>query len=105
MNETVLTQQVKRKLNITWEDSDTDNRVSDIMGQAKSAMLRKLGIADTSFDFSVSSEENRLYLAYCLYLYNHCENEFDANYTNDILQVREFHEVKQYMEAVGNESK
>lgn len=95
MNET-LRDQVRRKLNITWNDVDTDNRVSDIMGQSRSVMLRKLGITDPDFDFSEAGMENMLYLAYCLYLFNHCENEFDDNYREDIMQARSFHEVIQY---------
>ena len=88
-----LLQQVRRKLNITWSDPDTDNRVSDIATQAKSVMLFKLGITDDAFDFSEAGIENVLYLAYCLYLYNHCENEFDDNYLGMILQTRSKHEV------------
>lgn len=95
MGETLLAQ-VRRKLNITWEDTDTDNRVYDIIGQAQEAMLYKLGIASRDFDFSASGLENVLFLAYCLYLYNHCENEFDENYRETILQARAIHEVSQY---------
>ena len=95
MNETLLTQ-VRRKLNITWEDTDTENRVYDIINQARAAMLNKLGIADPQFDFAGVGVENTLFLAYCLYLYNHCENEFDGNYREDIMQARAIHEVKQY---------
>ena len=94
MNETLL-QQVKRKLNITWSDPDTDNRVLDIIKQATTVMLYKIGITDVAFDFSKSGIENVLFLAYCLYLYNHTENEFDTNYLSDILQARAIHEVSQ----------
>lgn len=95
MSETLLAQ-VRRKLNITWEDTDTDNRVYDIMRQARAKMLEILGITDTEFDFSGDGTENALYLAYCLYLYNHCENEFYANYREDIMNGRAIHEVRQY---------
>lgn len=94
MKETLL-QQVKRKLNITWSDTDTDNRVLDIIKQATTVMLHKIGITDAAFDFSKSGVENVLFLAYCLYLYNHAENEFDTNYLGDLLQARAIHEVKQ----------
>lgn len=94
MNETLL-KQVKRKLNITWSDTDTDDRVLDIIEQAKTVMLYKIGITDKAFDFSKSGVENVLFLAYCLYLYNHAENEFDTNYLADILQARAIHEVNQ----------
>ena len=95
MSETLLAQ-VRRKLNITWEDADTNNRVDDIMRQARAKMLDILGITNSDFDFSGDGTENMLYLAYCLYLYNHCENEFDNNYREDIMQTRAKYEVEQY---------
>lgn len=94
MSETLL-QQVRRKLNITWNDADTDNRVLDIINQAKAVMLIKLGITDNAFDFSADGITNVLFLAYCLYLYNHCENEFEQNYLAEILQARALFEVEQ----------
>lgn len=98
MNETLLTAKVKRKLNITWDDADTNNRVSDIIGEAKSVISHKLGITDADYDFSDDSVASMLFRAYCLYLFNHCENEFDENYKGDILQARQMFEVKQYAE-------
>lgn len=88
-----LLQQVKRKLNITWSDPDTDARVLDIINVAKSVMSFKLGITAATFDFSEAGIENMLFLAYCLYLYNHCENEFEYNYLPLILQARSKYEV------------
>lgn len=94
MNETLL-KQVKHKLNITWSDTDTDDRVLDIISQAKAVMLHKIGITDKAFDFSESGIVNVLFLSYCLYLYNHCENEFEDNYLSDLLQARAIYEVEQ----------
>jgi hypothetical protein len=92
-----LVAQVKRKLNITWNDDDTTNRVQDIIQSAIPALKHKLGIADPDFDFGIPGMENDLFKAYCLYEFNHCLNEFDANYANDILQVRAKYEVKDYL--------
>jgi hypothetical protein len=92
-----LVAQVKRKLNITWNDDDTTNRVQDIIQSAIPALKHKLGIADPDFDFGTPGMENDLFKAYCLYEFNHCLNEFDANYANDILQVRAKHEVEDYL--------
>lgn len=94
-----LIEQVKRKLNITWDDEDTNSRVSDILDSAQVTMRYKLGLSD-DFDFEVKGQENNLLLAYCLYEWNHAAHEFDANYLNDILQVRQKHEVSAY-EADG----
>lgn len=89
-----LLPQVKRKLNITWNDEDTNDRLNDIIQSAIPVMLHKLGIADPDFDFSAAGAENVLFLAYCLYEFNHSLSEFDDNYSNMIAQVRAQHEVK-----------
>lgn len=88
MNE-LLFKQVKRKLNITWDDDDTTARIEELIESAIPTVKRKLGIPDSlAFDFSVASTENMLFKNYCLYEWNHCVNEFDDNYHNDIAQVR-----------------
>lgn len=94
-----LFEQVKRKLNITWNDDDTTTRIEEIIDSAIPDMIRLLGIADVSFDFSIPSKERTLFLNYCLYEWNHCLNEFQDNYSNDIAQVRDKHMVEQYQES------
>jgi len=92
-----LIDQVKRKLDITWFDENTDGRVADIIDSAAPVLRHKLGITDQEFDFSKPGRENMLFLALCLYEWNHCANEFDDNYANDIAQVRAKHEVDHYL--------
>ena len=99
----VLLGQVKRKLNITWEDAETNALVEEIISAAIPTLKHKLGIVG-EFDFSVSGAENTLFKNYCLYEYNHCVNEFDVNYANDIAQVRAMHEVKGYPTENGGDS-
>lgn len=96
-----LIKQVKRKLDITWEDADTDKRVTDIISSAIPTMLFKLGITDTDYDFSAAGIENELFLNYCLYERNHVANEFDDNYSNNIAQARAKHAVNYYVESEG----
>lgn len=97
-----LFEQVKRKLNITWNDDDTNARIEDIIAAAIPDLKHKLGIADPDFDFSVAGAENILFLAYCLYEYNHSLNEFDDNYSNLIAQTRAKYEVEYYMNNEGD---
>ena len=99
-----LFNQVKRKLNITWEDEETTARINDIINSAIPDLKHKLGITDAAFDFSVSGAENTLFLAYCLYEFNHCLNEFDENYSRLIAQVRAIYEVNYYKNSEGFES-
>lgn len=103
MNDTLLAL-VKRKLNITWEDEDTTARLTEIIESAIPSLIHKLGITDTSFNFSKAGLERNLFLNYCLYDWNHCLNDFDVNYSNDIAQIRAIHEVKYYQENEETEN-
>lgn len=95
-----LNHQVRRKLNITWNDPITDARVEDIINSAIPDLIHRLGITDPAFDFSVAGVENTLFLAYCIYEWNHCLHEFFINYASTIAGVRAIHEVKNYQSEV-----
>lgn len=82
---------VKRHLNITWSDEDTDSKLVDQMMDAEIALNHKLGAA---IDYSVPGPERRLYLAYMLYSWNDCLNEFDSAYRAEIMQIRHKYEVR-----------
>lgn len=88
MADATLTALVKRKLDITWTDADTDARVADIIDAAEPTMRHKLGLPE-DFDFAAVGQERTLFLSYCLYEWNQSAQEFDMNYLNDILQVRQ----------------
>lgn len=92
-----LTASVKRKLNITWSDEETDARVAEIVEDAKLEMSHKLGL-DDAFDFSKPGQERNLLLSWCLYEWNHQASEFDANYLNDLMQCRHKHIVANHGE-------
>lgn len=96
MDNPTLFGQVKRKLNITWDDADTTTRLEEIIASAIPTLIHKLGITDEDFDFSQPGMENNLFKSYCLYDWNHCANEFDDNYHNDIATVRDKHVVAYY---------
>ena len=83
--------QVKRHLNITWTDEDTNTKVIDMMLDAEIALNHKLG---AEVEYFTPSQERRLYLNYLLYDWNDCLNEFDAAYRAEILQIRHKYEVK-----------
>ena len=98
---TQLFDKVKQKLNITWEDEDTNSRIQNIIGSAIPTLTHKLGITDEYFDFADVGAEHNLFLAYCLYEWNHATNEFDDNYSNEIAQIRRKWEVKHFLENEG----
>lgn len=81
---------VKRHLNITWSDTDTEAKLIDQMCDAEIALNHKLG---ATINYFVPGAERRLYLAYMLYSWNDCLNEFDSAYRAEILQIRHKYEV------------
>ena len=95
----ILLNQVKRKLNITWEDDETTTRLNEIIGSAIPDLIHRLGITDPEFDFSLPGTEHTLFLAYCLYEWNHALNEFDENYARMIATTRAKYEVKHYLDS------
>lgn len=101
MADSTLTALVKRKLDITWSDDVTDARVADIIEAAQPTMRHKLGLPD-SYDFTAAGQERSLLLSYCLYEWNQAAGEFDANYLNDILQVRQKWAVRDAGEVSGD---
>jgi hypothetical protein len=86
-----LLQDLKLKLNITWVEEETENRLNAILEDAKLALDFKLG---AEVDYS-SGMERSLLLNYCMYEWNNCINEFDDNYFNNIMQLRQKYEVEQ----------
>ena len=80
-----LLQRLKEKLNITWTEEET------ILEDAVLTLDYKLG-ADVDYS---SGMERSLLLNYCMYAWNNCENEFDDNYFNSIMQLRQKYEVQQ----------
>lgn len=99
-----LFEQVKSKLNITWEDEGTNKRLRNIIESAIPDVIHILGISDKDFDFSADGIENTLFLAYCFYEWNHVLNEFEDNYSNKIAQVRQKYEVEHFLNSEESES-
>jgi hypothetical protein len=96
MEVNTLLDSVKRKLNITWEDFDTELKLKDMIEDAKIALDYKLG---ADIDYSQNGPEHKLFLNYCLYEWNDCSDEFDNKYMNEIYQIRIKYEVKTYVES------
>lgn len=86
-----LLQRLKEKLNITWTEEETENRLQTILEDAVLTLDYKLG-ADVDYS---SGMERSLLLNYCMYEWNNCINEFDDNYFNNIMQLRQKYEVEQ----------
>lgn len=95
MNKITLVEKLKERLNITWEDIFTENKLLDIVEDAKLALDHKLG---AEIDYSKPGVERTLFMSYCMYVWSDCVNEFDKNYLNEIYQIRNKYKVKRYAE-------
>ena len=98
---TKLIDKVKKKCYITDISDDMIDRLKDIVDDAIIKISKKLGIVG-DFDFSKPSQERDLFLNYCFYAWNDSSDEFDQNYLNDIMQIRNYYEVKQNAETEEN---
>lgn len=91
---------VKRKCKITWDDPDTDERVTEIVENAAEAMRHKLGISGASPEVFLSAGLTKtLFENYCMYDWNDATEEFDKNYLKDILTERHRYEVENAKES------
>lgn len=93
MNKLLLLQELKDKLNITWDEEETDRKLERIINDSEHILNWKLG---AKIDYSIEGQEHNLFLNYCMYAYNNCTNEFDDNYFNEIMQIRQKYEVLNY---------
>lgn len=88
--------QVKRYLNITWSDEDTDAKVIDMMLDAEIALNHKIG---AEVDYFSPGSDHSLYMSYLRYAYGECPEQFDSAYRAELLQIRHKHIVEASLEA------
>lgn len=86
---------LKNELFITWDDETTNMRLQRIVSSAIHTMNYKIG---SDIDYTADGMAQNLFVNYCVYVYNGCANEFDNNYFNEIMQLRQLYEVLGYDE-------
>lgn len=85
-----MIEELKRILNINWEDSETDLKLEEIIKRAESKVNALLG---SSIDYENNQEARSLLLNYVRYDYNNASEYFEENYQKEILRL-------QFLEAV-----
>ena len=104
-NIAVLTEKLKAKLAITWEDTELDTRLKDIISSAIPDLIEILGITDEKFDFEEAGIENTLLINYCFYEFNNALADFEDNYSEAISRCRKQWEIKSFLAEKEGESK
>ena len=94
MNDTLL-KMIKLKCHITWNDENTNQRITEIAEESMVEIRKKLGIPGETEDiFLKPGKVRELYKAYCMYAWNDMTDQFDTNYKHDILHARREYEVQ-----------
>ena len=82
-----LLSDVKDRLNITWDNENTDKKLTSMIEDAEIYLNHLLG---AECDYSAPGMFHKLFLNYAMYSYNHCEEEFEDAYRKDILTLQDF---------------
>lgn len=100
------TDELKRKLNITWDDAATDARIADILAQAPDIIATRLGLpipeGSTASDaIAADPEAHALLISYCYYAWNHAEDAFWQSYLMDVYTIQNRLAVDAFLEWGG----
>ena len=77
-------QEVKRHLNITWNDDETDNKIKDYIKQGVEVLQSDV---KTSIDFENDDVARGLLKTFCRYAWNNSEEYFIENNIHYILKL------------------
>lgn len=89
---------VRRKLRITYEDADTDALLRETIEDAGAALARALGVPDGADPLAEPGDERSLLKSLCFYAWNDAEDEFWANYAQQLASCREKWMVTSFVE-------
>lgn len=77
---------VKNYLDITWDDSDTDAKLTGIISRAEATLESYAGV---ELDFSEEgTPEAQLLLDLCRYIWWDCFEDFKTNYRSELIMLR-----------------
>ena len=79
---------VRRKLNVTWTDADTEARLQDVVETVSPRLASLLGYSSDHEFTSADGSAWGLFLNGCLYEFSDAWDDFTSNYASEILSVR-----------------
>ena len=79
---------VKRKLNITWDDPGTDDRITDVIQSVSPRLASRLGLRQDHTFSAADGQAWGLFLNACLYEFSDAWDDFSANYRTEIDSAR-----------------
>lgn len=94
-----LLDKVKNRLNITWDDDATNEKLSDIIADGMEYIDDKLG--DTA-DYTEAGRPRMLLMEYSRYAWSDALDVFETNYLAHILAMQNKKAVADYEESLSS---
>ena len=91
-----MLEEIKAALSVTWDEEDTDMKIIRIMEDAEVKLNHILG---AEMDYTAPGTARRMFINFCMYVWNGVEKDFKTNYLSDIYELRRINEVKAYGES------
>ena len=91
---------LKLTLDVTWEDDDTDNKLSKIIERAQYTLNEYAG---QEIDYDSDKTARQLVLDMCRYIWNNVAEEFKTNFGAELLQLRAKYQVKRKNDELQEE--
>lgn len=88
-----LLEDVKNYLDITWNDENTDKKITGIIERGKKYLNSAAG---SELDYSSDDKPKELLLDYCRYVRSNALEEFQNNYLHELLTLQIKQEVAKY---------
>lgn len=79
---------IKRKLNVTWDDEGTNERLQDVVETVSPRLASLVGYPSDHEFASADGSAWGLFLNACLYEFSDAWDDFAGNYADEILSVR-----------------
>ena len=79
---------IKRKLNVTWDDEDTNERLQDVVETVSPRLASLVGYPSDHEFTSADGSAWALFLNACLYEFSDAWDDFAGNYAGEILSIR-----------------
>lgn len=90
-----LLEDLKLTLDVTWQDDDTDRKLTRILERACHVINEYAG---EEIDFESDLTARQLVLDYSRYVWNNVAEEFKTNFGANLLQLRSRYQVKRKLE-------
>lgn len=86
---------VRNYLDITWEDSAGDTKLTGIIARGMKYLDKAAG---EPLDYTVEDKPQELLMDYCLYARSNALDEFQGNYLHELLSLQNEKEIERYVE-------